>query len=63
MLIHCGKHGRILYKKYDWAGELDDTLFDTYDEPALREIVDKHKRINQEVKKDTKEKVDANYLA
>ena len=49
-------------KKYDWAGELDDTLFDTYDEPALREIVDKHKRINQEVKKDTKEKVDANYL-
>ena len=30
---------------------MDDTLFDNYDEPKLREIVDKHKRINQEVKK------------
>ena len=48
-------------KNYEWAGELNDTLFDTYDEPALREIVDKHKRINQEVKKDTKARVDANY--
>ena len=36
---------------YDWASELDELLFDNYDEPALREIVDKHKRINQEVKK------------
>ena len=63
MLIHYGKHGKILYKKYDWAGELDDTLFDTYDEPALRKIVDKHKHINQEMGKGTKGKVDANYLA
>ena len=37
-------------KNYEWADELDQTLFDTYDEHALREIVDKHKRINQEVK-------------
>ena len=36
---------------YDWADELDETLFDTYDEPALREIVDKHKKINQEIKR------------
>ena len=38
-------------KNYDWADELDDTLFDTFDEPKLRDIVDKHKRINQEVKR------------
>ena len=38
-------------RHYDWADELEETLFDTYDEPALREIVDKHKRINQELKK------------
>ena len=38
-------------KHYDWADELDQTLFDNYDEPALREIVDKQKRINQELKK------------
>ena len=38
-------------KNYDWADELDQTLFDTYDEPALREIVDTHKRINQLIKK------------
>ena len=34
-------------RHYDWADEFEETLFDTYDEPALREIVDKHKRINQ----------------
>ena len=38
-------------KNYEWADELDDCLFDTFDEPKLREIVDKHKRINQEVKR------------
>ena len=38
-------------KNYDWADELDDCLFDTYDEPALREVVDKHKRVNQELKR------------
>ena len=36
---------------YDWADELDDYLFDRYDEPALREIVRKHTSINQELKK------------
>ena len=25
-----------VHKNYHWADELDDTLFDTYDEPALR---------------------------
>ena len=34
----------------DWADELDDALFVLYDEPKLRAIVDKHKRINQGVK-------------
>ena len=38
-------------KNYEWADELDDCLFDTFDEPKLRDIVDKHKRINQEVKR------------
>ena len=38
-------------KSYDWADELDDCLFDTFDEAKLRDIVDKHKRINQEVKR------------
>ena len=42
---------------YDWAGELDDYLFDSYDEPALREIVQKHKSINQELKKRGKRKL------
>ena len=40
-----------VHQNYDRAGELDDTLFDTYDEPVLREIVDRHNRINQEMKK------------
>ena len=42
---------------YDWADELDDYLFDNYDEPALREIVNKHKAINQELKKRGKRKL------
>ena len=50
-------------KNYDWADELDQTLFDTYDEHALRKIVDKHKRINQEVKQRHKGKGDASFSA
>ena len=42
---------------YDWADELDDYLFDRYDEPALREIVRKHTSINQELKKQGKRKL------
>ena len=34
---------------YDWADE--DTMFDTYDEDALRKVVDTHKRINMEIKR------------
>ena len=34
---------------YDWAEE--ETMFDHYDEGKLREIIDTHKRINQEVKR------------
>ena len=36
---------------YDWSDELDDTLFDSYDEDKLRKIVDQHKRVNMELKR------------
>ena len=42
---------------YEWANELEDYLFDSYDEPALRSIVTKHKAINQELKKRGKRKM------
>ena len=34
---------------YDWSDE--ETMFDTYDEDALREIINAHKRVNMEVKR------------
>ena len=34
---------------YDWADE--ETMFDTYDEDALRKVIDTHKRINMELKR------------
>ena len=46
-----------VHAHYDWADELDEYLFDSYDEEALRKIVDQHKRINQELKKRNRRKL------